>query len=46
MPGVTVGENAVVGANSFVNRDIPPNEVWVGSPVRYLKKVDDEDVSE
>jgi len=39
MPGITVGENAVVGANSFVNQDIPENEVWVGTPVRFLKKV-------
>ncbi len=38
MPGVTVRENTIVGANSLVNREIPSNEVWVGSPVRYLKK--------
>lgn len=40
MPRIIVGENAVVGANSFVNKDIPPNEVWVGSPIRYLQKVE------
>jgi acetyltransferase-like isoleucine patch superfamily enzyme len=39
MPGVTVGENAVIGANSFVNQNVPPNQVWVGSPARYLKMV-------
>ena len=38
MPGVTVGENAIVGAMSFVNKDVPANEVWVGSPARFLKK--------
>jgi acetyltransferase-like isoleucine patch superfamily enzyme len=38
MPGIEIGENAVVGANSFVNRNIPPGEVWVGSPVRFYKK--------
>jgi acetyltransferase-like isoleucine patch superfamily enzyme len=38
MPGITVGENAIVGAMSFVNRDIPANEVWIGSPARFLKK--------
>ncbi len=38
MPGVTVGENALVGAMSFVNKNIPANEVWVGSPARFLKK--------
>lgn len=46
MPGVSVGENAIVGANSFVNRDIPSNEVWAGSPVRSLKKVENDDASE
>lgn len=39
MPSTTIGENSVIGANSFVNQDIPPNEVWVGSPVRYLETV-------
>jgi acetyltransferase-like isoleucine patch superfamily enzyme len=39
MPGVTVGQNAIVGANSFVNRDIPRDEIWVGSPAQFLKKV-------
>lgn len=37
MPGVTIGENAVVGANSFVNKNIPSNEVWVGSPAKKIK---------
>ena len=32
MPGVTVGENTIVGAQSFVNKDLPPNQVWAGSP--------------
>jgi acetyltransferase-like isoleucine patch superfamily enzyme len=38
MPGVTVGENAIVGACSFVNRDIPTNEVWFGTPARFVRK--------
>ena len=38
MPGVTVGENAVVGAMSFVNKDIPANTVAFGSPVRIKEK--------
>jgi acetyltransferase-like isoleucine patch superfamily enzyme len=40
MPGVTVGKNSIIGANSFLNVNIPPNEVWVGSPAKYLKDVD------
>ncbi|HLC96351.1 MAG TPA: acyltransferase [Candidatus Nanoarchaeia archaeon] len=39
LPNVTVGENSVVGANSLVNRDIPPNEMWFGSPARFHKKL-------
>jgi len=37
MPGVTIGENATVGANSLVNKDIPSNEVWVGTPAKKTK---------
>lgn len=37
MPGVTVGENAIVGACSFVNRDIPDNAVAHGVPARIIK---------
>lgn len=34
MPGITIGENAVVGACSFVNCDIPANETWFGTPAK------------
>ena len=37
LPGITIGENATVGANSLVNRDIPANEIWVGTPARKMK---------
>src|SRR3989338_2458900 len=36
MPGVTVGKNTIVGAQSFLNKDLPPNEVWAGSPAKFL----------
>ena len=39
MPGVTVGENSVVGAHSFVNRDIPDNVVAVGCPAKVIRKL-------
>tara|TARA_Y100000310_G_C20696501_1_gene826097 strand:+ start:2398 stop:2799 length:402 start_codon:yes stop_codon:yes gene_type:complete len=39
MPGVTVGENSVVGAFSFVNKDIPKNVLAVGVPIRILRKL-------
>jgi len=39
MPGVTIGENAVIGAFSFVNKDIPDNAIAWGIPARIMKKV-------
>ena len=38
MPGVTVGENSLVGAFSFVNKDIPDNAIAVGVPAKVVKK--------
>ena len=39
MPNVTVGENSIDAAYSFVNRDIPKNEVWGGVPIKRIKKL-------
>lgn len=36
-PGVTIGENSVIGAGSVVTRDVPPNVVAVGNPARVLR---------
>ncbi len=38
MPGVTVGENSVVGAFSFVNKDIPDNVTAFGVPAKVIKR--------
>jgi len=37
MPGVTIGENAVVGAHSYVTHDIPANAVAFGVPAKVVK---------
>ena len=37
MPGVTIGRNAVIGAHSFVNKNIPANSVAFGVPARVRK---------
>jgi len=37
MPGVTIGENAIVGAISFVIEDVPDNAVVVGVPAKVIK---------
>jgi acetyltransferase-like isoleucine patch superfamily enzyme len=44
MPEVTVGENSIVGAHSFVNSDIPDNVVAVGIPAKVIKEISLEDV--
>lgn len=38
LPGVKIGEAAVIGANSLVNKDIPPWSIAVGSPARVIKE--------
>lgn len=39
MPGVTIGENSIIGAHSFVTSDIPDNCIAVGVPAKVVKKV-------
>ena len=39
MPGVTIGENAVIGAHSFVNKDIPADCVAFGVPAKVVKRL-------
>jgi len=39
MPSVTIGENAIVGAFSFVNKDIPDNVIAFGIPVKIVKRI-------
>jgi len=39
MPGVTIGENSVIGAFSFVNRNIPDNVMAYGVPIKIKKRV-------
>lgn len=41
LPGVTIGERAMVGAGSVVTKDIPAGEIWFGNPARFYKKIID-----
>src|SRR5216684_1478619 len=38
--GVTIGENAIVGAGSVVTKDVPDNAVVAGNPARLIRKVE------
>lgn len=42
-PGVTVGDNCVIGAGSVVTKDIPAHSVAVGNPARVIKTVTADD---
>lgn len=42
LPGVSIGENSVIGAGSVVTRSIPPRVVACGNPARIVKRLDDE----
>ena len=39
LPGVTIGENAIVGTGSVVTKDVPDNAVAVGVPARIVKRI-------
>lgn len=43
LPGVTIGENSVIGAGSVVTRDVPANVVAFGSPCRVIRTIGDRD---
>ena len=40
VPGVTIGDNCVIGAGSVVTKDIPDNTVAVGNPCKVIKSID------
>jgi acetyltransferase-like isoleucine patch superfamily enzyme len=39
MPGIKIGENSIVSAYSFVNKNIPDNQMWLGIPAKFKKKL-------
>ncbi|MDP2761870.1 MAG: hypothetical protein Q8O64_16015 [Sideroxyarcus sp.] len=48
MPGITIGEKAMVGAGAVVTKDVPPNALVYGNPARVIRylEVSDEFTSE
>lgn len=39
LKGVVIGEKSVVAAGSVVSKNIPPNEVWGGNPIKFIKNI-------
>jgi galactoside O-acetyltransferase len=43
LPGVTIGDNSVIGAGSVVTKDIPSNVIAFGNPCKVIRPINDED---
>lgn len=43
VPGITIGDNSVIGAGSIVTKDIPPNVIAVGNPCKILRGINEKD---
>ncbi len=41
LPGIVIGKNSLIGAGSVVVSDVPADEVYVGNPAKFIKKIDD-----
>lgn len=39
LPGVTIGDNSVVGAGSVVTKDVPADTIVAGNPAKFIKKI-------
>ena len=46
LPGVTVGENAIVAAGAVVTKDVPANTIVGGVPAKFIRKIENEEVIE
>lgn len=44
LPGITIGENTVIGAGSIVTKDIPSNVIAVGNPCKVLREISEKDM--
>ncbi len=37
--GITIHKQAMIGAGSIVTHDVPENELWIGNPARFIRKI-------
>ena len=42
LPGVSIGENSIIGAHSLVNKDIPDNVIAFGVPAKVVRKLNND----
>ena len=40
LPGVTIGDNSIVGAGSVVTKDVPANTIYAGNPAKFIKNIE------
>lgn len=40
VPGVRIGDDSIVGANSVVTHDVPPMTIVGGNPARFIKRIE------
>jgi len=38
--GLKIGKNSMIGAGSVLTKNVPENELWVGNPARFIKKIE------
>ena len=46
LPGVEIGKNSIIGSGSVVTKNVPENEIWVGNPARFIRRINIEMDSE
>lgn len=42
LPNTIIGENALIGAGSIVTKNVPDNEVWIGSPAKFIRNIEND----